>query len=209
MMQPWHHETFNDHYYGARMMNGRQYDSDHPTRYETVPDSKRLMSRKGDILKFGSGFYERPFGDWKDWFLTSREDRKIFWQRKTSVPLYAVHQYAFIANRYRWIKYKGYKNYMDYGAIVMMATGPKPCRARKYYTTRPYQMISAFPHKKIRTGNINVRMKKPFSVRSNVWFLFDFNLSEFIEKLLQNHGDCEKSRDMFLEQIKLTWEDNA
>jgi len=207
-MEPWEHEAFDDHYYGSKMWGGRVHNSNHPTRYETVQDSKRLGSRKGDIIRFGSGFYERPFGDWRDWFLASREDKKIFWQRKESVPIYAINQYAIIANRYRWIKYKDYKTFMDYGAIIMMTTGPKACRSRKYYTVRPYRMISAFPHKKLRTGNINVRMKKPFRVVDNVWFIFDFNLSEFIEKLLQKYGDDETSRDMFLKKIKEVWENN-
>ena len=207
-MEPWEHEAFDDHYCGHTYHNGKWYDSNHPTRYETVPDSARFMSRKGDIIKFGSGFYERPFGDWKDWFLTSREDKKIFWQRNKAIPIYAIQEYAFIANRYRWIKYK-WENFKDYGAIIMMATGPKPCRSRKYYTTRPYHIVSAFPHQKLRSGNIHVRMKKPFRIVDNVWFLFDFNLSEFIMGLLDNYGDGENSRDMFLKKIKEVWENNT
>lgn len=206
-MEPWQHEAFNDHYYGQSYRNGKFYDSDHPTRYETVKDSARLASRKGDIIKFGSGYYKSPLGDWRDWF-PKKVDMKKFWIRKKSIPNYAMNQYAFIANRYRWIKYK-YQNFADYGAIVMMATGPKPCRARKYYNHRPYRMISAFPHKKLTNGNINVRMKKPFRIVDNVWFLFNFNLSELIENLLQRYGDTEKSRNLFLEQIKMTWEDNT
>lgn len=205
-MEPWEHEAFNDHYYGSTMRNGRWYDSNHATRYETVPDSKRLASRKGDIIKFGSGYYKTKLGDWRDWF-PKKEDMHKFWRRKRSIPNYAMNEYAIIANRYRWIKYK-WENFKDYGAIVMMATGPKPCRTRKYYTTRPYHIVSAWPHQKLRTGNIYVRMKKPFRVVDNMWFLFDFNISHFIMGLLDNYGDGENSRDMFLKKIKQVWETN-
>ena len=98
---------------------------------------------------------------------------------------------------------------MDYGVIIMMATGPKACRSRKYYVHRPYRMISAFPHLHPKTGTINVRMKKPFRVDKGVWFLFDFNLTEFIMGLLDNYGDGENSRDMFLKKIKEVWENNT
>jgi len=205
-MEPWEHEAFNDHYNGQCYRNGKFYQSNHPTRYETVPDSQRLASRKGDIIKFGSGYYKTKLGDWRDWF-PEKKDMYKFWRRNRTIPNYAMDEYAFIANRYRWIKYK-WKDYKDYGAIAMMATGPKPCRIRKYYTTRPFHIVSAFPHKKFRSGNIYVKMKKPFSIRSCVWFLFDFNLSEFIEGLLNKYGDGENSRDMFLKKIKQVWETN-
>ena len=202
-MEPWEHEAFN----GKTKRNGRWRNSHHSTRYETVQDSNRLASRKGDIIKFGSGYWEIPFGDWRDWFLKSRKEKLKLMTRNRNIPDYAMNQYAMIANRYRWIKYK-YKTYTDYGAIVMMVTGNKPCHPRKFYMNRPYRMISAFPHKKLRSGNIHVRMKKPFRVVDNMWFLFDFNLSEFIETITQIHGDCEISRDMFLMKIKEVWGTN-
>jgi hypothetical protein len=203
MMEPWQHEAYDSTYNGFNYYGGKQYRHICNRRYETVKDSPRLASRKGDIIKFGSGYYKTSLGDWRDWF-PQKTDKKKFWRREKSIPNYAMNQYAFIANRYRWIKYK-YKNFIDYGAIVMMATGPKPCCARKYYTVRPYRMVSAWPHKKLRSGDINVRMKKPFRIVDNVWFLFDFNLSDFIQNLLQRYGDTERSRDLFLQQIKEVW----
>ncbi len=200
-MESWEHEQFNSYYEPYRFRG-----SSHRTRYETVPDSKRLGARKGDIIKFGSGFYERPFGDWKDWFLTSRADRKIFWNRRKSIPLYSIHQFAVVANHYRWIKYKS-KTFMDYGAIIMMVTGKKPCHFRKYYIDKPYRKISAFPHIH-KDRNIYVKMKKPFKVIDKTWFLFDFNLSEFITKLLSVGGESEESRDMFLKKVKQILEAN-
>jgi hypothetical protein len=83
----------------------------------------------------------------------------------------------------------------------MFVTGSKPCKIRKYFTRKPYENVSYFPHIR-KDGSIYVKMKKPFRVIDKTWFLFDFNLSEFITNLLKNHGDTEESRDMFLKKIK-------
>ncbi|MCK5601438.1 hypothetical protein KAR91_06210 [Candidatus Pacearchaeota archaeon] len=204
-MEPWEHEQFNSYYENMIMSRGRWRGSSHRTRYETVEDSERLATRKGDIIKFGSGYHERSFGDWRDWFL-NREQKKLFWQRTRNIPNYAIHQFAIVANRYKWIKYKT-MTWHDYGVILMFVTGNKPCRIRKYYAgQRPYEYVSYFPH--IQNDGIYVKMKKPFKVIDKTWFLFDFNLSEFIIDLLTKYGDKEKSRDMFLEKIKQLLEKN-
>ena len=204
-MEPWEHEQFNSYYEPCGKF-GRFRGSSHRTRYETVPDSKRLGARKGDIIRFGSGYHKQNFGDWRDWFPNSRVDKKKFWTRNPSIAKYADHQFAVVANRYRWIKYKS-QTFMDYGAIIMMVTGKKPCHSRKYYINKPYRKISAFPHIH-KDRNIYVKMKKPFNVIDKTWFLFDFNLSEFITKLLIKDGDSEESRDMFLKKVKQILEAN-
>ncbi len=204
-MEPWEHEQFNSYYDNRRMCWGMLHSSSHRTRYETVEDSERLATRKGDIIKFGSGYYERGFGDWRDWFLT-REQKKQSWQRRQDIPKYAIQQFAVVANRYRWIKYKSCYIYQDYGVILMFVTGNNPCQVRKYYTGRPYKRVSYFPH--IRKNGIYVKMKKPFKVVDKTWFLFDFNLSEFITDILKKYGDTEECRDMFLKKIKQLWEKN-
>jgi len=208
-MEAWKHESFNSYnVYSPSCgrfrfhLTGQEY----PTRYETVEDSERLSIRKGDIVRFGSGYYERDFGDWRDWFPTSRVDKKKFWRRNPIIAKYADNQYAVIVNRYRWIKYKR-QTYIDYGKILMFLTGSKPCKTRKYYVTKPYRKTSTFPHLH-RDGNIYVKMKKPFKVIDKTWFLFDFNLSEFIAKLLTKYGDSEESRDMFLKKTKQILETN-
>jgi hypothetical protein len=190
-MEPWEHESFDSRNYYTTRFSSR-YGILHPngckeykTRYETVSDSEKLVTRKGDIVKFGSGYHKQlHFGDWKDWFLTSKNDKKKFWSRDPRIPKYADHQYALIVNRYRWIKFK-YKSdtFIDYGKILMFITGDKLCKIRRYYATAPYKTLYSFPHVH-RDGNIYVKMKKPFKVIDKTWFLFDFNLSEFITKLL-------------------------
>lgn len=206
-MEAWEHEQFNSYYESSSGRGWQRYHnvSSHRTRYETVEDSERLASRKGDIIKFGSGYYERGFGDWRDWFL-NREQKKLFWQRIENIPKYAIYQFAVVANRYKWIKYKCV-TWQDYGVILMFVTGNKPCRIRKYYVGRPYERVSYFPHIR-KDGSIYVKMKKPFRVIDKTWFLFDFNLSEFIINLLKNYGDTEECRDMFLKKIKQLLENN-
>ncbi len=90
-MEPWEHEAFNNHYYGKTKRNGRWRNSHHSTRYETVQDSNRLASRKGDIIKFGSGYWEIPFGDWRDWFLKSRKEKLKLMTRNRNIPDYAMN----------------------------------------------------------------------------------------------------------------------
>lgn len=205
-MEPWEHEQFDSYYENMTMIRGRWHGSSHRTRYETVEDSERLHTRKGDIIKFGSGYYERGFGDWRDWFLT-REQKKLFWQRRKDTAKYAINQFAIVANRYKWIKYKT-TTWHDYGAILMFVTGDKPCKTRKYYVgSGPYNRISYFPHIR-KDGSIYVKMKKPFRVIDKTWFLFNFNLSEFIINLLKNYGDTEECRDIFLDKIKQLLENN-
>ncbi len=212
-MEPWEHEQFNSYnIYKSRWSsrNGIKNPNGckgYKTRYETVKDSERLHTRKGDIIRFGSGYHEQKFGDWRDWFPNSKDDKKKFWRRNPYIAKYADHQYAVIVNRYRWIKYK-HQTFIDYGKIIMFLTGSKPCKIRRYYVDKPYKEISAFPHLH-RDGNIYVKMKKPFTVVNKTWFLFDFNLSEFITKLLSNYGDSEESRDMFLKKIKQILETNT
>jgi len=207
-MEPWEHEQFDSYYESCithRSNYGHRKMSSHRTRYETVEDSKRLTTRKGDIIKFGSGYYEINFKDWRDWF-PKKEQKILFWPRNKSIPKYAMNQFAVVANRYRWIKYKNYMTYQDYGVILMFITGSKPCRIRKYYMARPYKYVSYFPH--IRKDGIYVKLKEPFKVIDKTWFLFDFNLSEFITNILKDYGDTEECRDMFLKKIKQLLENN-
>lgn len=203
--EPWEHESFNSRNHGRSHYGGRNTHFVYDTRYETVKDSTKLLTRKGDIIKFGSGYYERHFNDWRDWFPTTKADKRKFWPRRSNIAKYAMNQYALVANRYRWMKFK-HQTYIDYGVIAMFVTGKKPCQIRKYYTDRPYHIISAFPHIN-RNGNIFVKMKKPFRVVDKQWFLFDFNLSEFIIELMK-HGDSEESRDVFLKKTKELLETN-
>jgi hypothetical protein len=205
-MEPWEHESYNvTKESRSRYVRGETYAI--RTTYKTIEDHDGLFVRKGDIIRFGNGYNERPFGDWKDWFLT-REQKKLFWTRHPKIPYYASNQYAVVVNRYKWIKYKRFGIFRDYGYITMFITGNKPCRIKKFYGTSPFRTVSCFPHLSHIDGGIHADIKKPFSVVDGTWFLFDFNLSEFIQNLLDKYEETELSRDLFLKKLKEVWEAN-
>jgi len=210
-MEPWDHEKQTSKYYRRQFgfYNAQRGGHSKPilTRriYETIADKPALSKRKGDIVKMESGYYENLSGDWRDWFLAKSEKKK-HWRRNKGVSLHAMDQYAVVANRYKCIKYK-HATYSDYGSTIMFLTGNKPCHIRKYYIAYPFKVLSKFPHIR-KNGSIYVRMKKPFRVVDKTWFIFDFNLSDYINNLLEKYEDCELTRDMFLSKIKEVWEYN-
>jgi len=113
---------------------------------EHLDDSSKQYWRKGDIVKFNNGRMPQTPSDisWKDWFMTEKDWLNTLpWHGQT--PRYAAEQYAVIAGRYRVIKNK-HITYIDYGVVIMMLTGPKKGHVRRYWQTRPFQMISKFPH---------------------------------------------------------------
>lgn len=173
--------------------------------YETI-DNKRLTRRKGDILKFDSGYYEWNFDDWRDWFLT-RAKKKEHWYRDPKIPEYAMSEYALVANRYKVTKTKGRVEFRDYGTAMILLSGPKKTMIRRYFAVAPFTVKSKFPHINKR-GFAYVRMKKPFRVINKEWFLYDFNLSEFIFDLLSKYGVCEQSRNMFIQKTQGLMEEN-
>lgn len=196
-MKPWEHaKPYSDEYEG---FNWRSRQSTiHKRVNYTVKDSPRLFLRKGDIVKFGSGYYEHLRG-WPEWFLISREDKKKFWPRD-STPFYAQNQYAIVVNRYVCKKFKRWVTYSDYGVIIMMITGPKIGHIRKFYTNRPFKTKSLYPHNEKIKGRF-IKMKKPFRTIMDNLFLPGFNITEFINKLEKKFGDTEEARDLFLEKM--------
>jgi len=199
-MEVWDYQKHSDYYHGM----GYRHSIFQRT-FEAVLDSKKLSSRKGDIIKFNSGYHKNNFYDWREWFV-NQEDKKKFYRRNKKIPFYAMNEYGIVINRYRVVKYK-YRTFADYGVIIMMLTGSKPGHIRKYYTTYPYKIISKFPHIK-QGGGIHVKMKKPFHITNKIWSIYNFNLSKFITELIKNYGNNEFSRNMFLKQIKELLENN-
>lgn len=200
MIKPWEHKSYSDIYMGHCW--GRKSTKPHKRTYETVKDSARLYLRKGDIVRFGSGYYEHFLTGWPEWFLVGREDKKKYWQRDAT-PFYAQNQYAIVVNRYKWIKHK-YLKFTDYGVIIMMITGPQIGRIRKFYTNKPFKIKSCYPYNKIKGRYI--KLKKPFKTIKDNLFLPGFNITSFINKLEKKFGDTEEARDLFLEKICLLLE---
>ena len=202
MIKPWEHESYSDIYCGSCW--GRRISGGFKRTYSTVKDSPRLFLRKGDIIRFGSGYYEYLRG-WPEWFLVNREDKKKFWARDAT-PYYAQNQYAIVINRYKWEKHK-YLTFTDYGVIIMMITGSQIGRIRKFYTDRPFKTKSIYPHNEKVKGRF-IKLKKPFNTIKDNLFLPGFNLTSFINKLEKKFGDTEEARDLFLEKICLLLEVN-
>jgi hypothetical protein len=196
MIKPWEHESYSNTYYGYQY--GQRISGGYKRTYQTVEDSPRLFLRKGDIIKFGSGYHETLRG-WPEWFLMSREDKKKFW-RRDATPFYAQNQYAIVLNRYVWRKFKKFITYSDYGVIIMMITGPQIGRIRKYYNNRPFRTKSIYPHNEKIKGRF-IKMKKPFKTIMDNLLLPGFNITKFINKLEKKFGDTEEARDLFLEKM--------
>ncbi len=158
-----------------------------PIRYAahftTIPDNKQLWWRKGDVIQFNSGFYGFYSNDWKQWFLKTKDKIKFLPVNKR-IPKYARNEYAMVLNRYKWIKQKG-RIYTDYGVILMMLTGSKAGRVRRYYASSyPWNLVKQYPYEHCR---------KHIGVKLDI----DYNLINTMK-----HINCtykgEQARDLFL-----------
>lgn len=156
--------------------------------HEVLPDSKRMVWRKGDILLFGKGYTNRRFYDWREWFLTKKEKEK-YRRFSPEIPKYARSQLAVIMCRYRITKNKMSGTFQDYGSYIMMISGTAPGYIRKYYMKSPYRTISKFPHFDIKSKKV----KK---------LLNDLNMIKFIKNLYKNLGDSDESRTLFIEELQ-------
>lgn len=156
--------------------------------HEVLPDSKRMVWRKGDILLFGKGYINRRFYDWRDWFLTKKEKEK-YQISIPEIPKYARSQLAVIICRYRITKTKMSGIFRDYGSYVMMISGIVPGHIRKYYIKNPYRIVSEFPH-------FDIKSKKAKKLLKNL------NMINFTKNLYKNLGDSDESRTLFIEELQ-------
>lgn len=151
--------------------------------FTTVPDNERLCWRKGDVIQFNSGFYGFYSHDWKQWFLKTKDKIKFLPVNK-QIPKYARNEYAIVLNRYKWAKHKG-RIYTDYGVIIMMLTGSKAGRIRRYYASAyPWNLVKQYPYEHCR---------KHIGVKLDI----NYNLINTMK-----HINCaykgEQARDLFL-----------
>ena len=141
---PWVKQSFNGSYPGR--MHRRpsvSYNVNYIKEY--LDDNPFMHWRKGDIVKFSDGFFRRDFSDWRGWFV-QKKDQKKFWPRNPVVSRWARNQIGIIIGRYRKIKFK-YSTFTDYGAVVMLLTGPRIGHTRHYWTSKPFHIISPFERK--------------------------------------------------------------
>jgi len=150
MLPPWEkqsvHYTQPSHNTTRRIPSG--YENIGPSSYEVIKeyinDSPRQYWRKGDIVKFDDGFLSKYLHGWKDWFLT-KADQKKEWLKDPRIPVYSRDQLAVIIGRYRVVKMK-YRNFADYGIVLMMISGSKIGHSRSYYVHRPFVKKTKFPN---------------------------------------------------------------
>jgi len=174
MVIPWEKSEQAGYYestsYGRR---GRQHCTFLRT-VEFLDDSPKQYWRKGDIVKFDDG-RKHPWNEtWEEWFMTEEDFISTLpWHGLT--PKYAANQYAVIAGRYRIVKDKFGTVYKDYGATIMMITGPKKGHMRRYWMTKPFELIESFPY--VRPPRVSINL---------------------IDTFMKHNEDSNKSRNAFL-----------
>jgi len=143
--------------------------------------------KRGDIFKFGSGYNEVKFTDWKEWFLKTRKDKMKFWRKIPKIPKYARNQYAILMCRYRITRRK-YKTFKDYGSHMMFISGSKPGKLRRYYQGCPANPCGHFPYFHINKGVTKLFLK--------------LEILDLAKDLHQKYGDTEKARTLFIETVQ-------
>ena len=170
---------YSNTYRSAPVIKRRLYTA----HFTTIPDNKQLVWRKGDVVRFGTGFHGFYYDDWKQWFLKSKDKTKFLPVNKR-IPKYARSEYAMIVNRYKWIKYKS-PIYIDYGANIMMLTGSKAGRIRRYYASSyPWMIVKRYPYE---------HCSKHIGVKLDI----DYNLIHTMKQITLCY-EGEQARDLFL-----------
>jgi len=157
--QPWGETYFEWHkgfIHSGYRRNCDTTETEFNAQFKIIRDKKQNYWMRGDIVKFSSGYFEWRFEHrypWKKWFMNTndylnalRNDPETFRDKK--IPMYARLEYGMVLTRYKWIKDKDYhgKVFQDYGSIIMMLTGAKVGRIRRYYIKCPYEIISPYPY---------------------------------------------------------------
>ena len=153
LFKPWEYMVYPSRKTVTRSQYGRSHIHTYDTQFETLKSYNRSFWKLADVVKFGRGYTLRKADGWQSWFLGEKDfDTYLKRHRRYDrrIQAYARNQYAILLGRYKWIKYKGYNTYRDYGSFIMMLTGSKIGYIRKYYTTCPYQLVGQYPYTKDR-----------------------------------------------------------
>jgi len=137
--------------------------------------------KRGDIVKFGTGYFGSY--DYKDWFLTN-EDKALRYSRDKRIPLYAINEYAVLIIRYRVVKNKHGHIFRDYGSHIMMLTGSKIGKMRRYYSCIPFELVDNFPYK--RDDNVAIDI------------LTHHNVMDEANALYSVYGNSPETRTLFV-----------
>lgn len=184
--KPWHIEERKDYF-------DKDPEFSHTT--ELVKDSTRSRNRIGSIVKINSSFRSTHFNDWQEWFLTKHDKRK----KRTKIPwapLYCSNEYGIIVNRYRIVKHKGYSVFKDYGIVIMMITGPKIGKVKRFYMSTPYKIFCKFENiPKLK------KIKKPYQTIDYNVVLNDFNINKLASSIIDEFGVGDEARKVFVSSI--------
>lgn len=183
MIRPW--EEPPKHY----TIYNKRYNETYQCVRETMNDTTKW--KRGDIIKFNSGYYEREFYDWRDWFLTQKGKTK-YWRRNLSIPKYVVNQYAIIMCRYRVTRNKSRHTqqtvFRDYGSHIMLISGKKIGKLKRLYATVPFTCVSSFPY-----VGLPENVKKIFC---------KFNTVNTPNELHSKYGNTLEARTLFIENLQ-------
>lgn len=151
--KPWEYITYTIKKHVVRHRYGRSNSHSYDAQFETLKNYNRSQWKLGDVVKFGCGYNQYRSDKWQTWFLNEEDlDAYIKKHRRydRTIPAYARNNYAIVLARYKWVKYKDYCTFRDYGTFIMMLTGSKIGHIRKYYIKCPYQVIGQYPYTKMR-----------------------------------------------------------
>ncbi len=90
------------------------YKYEYKAEYQIILDNSRLKHKVGDIIQFND-FH--------------------------NVVNYARNQFGVIVERYRWVKYKPERTYYDYGSIIIILSGNRQGKLRKFYMNTPWKKV--------------------------------------------------------------------
>jgi hypothetical protein len=197
-VKPWHIIEGTIEYTGRGYSRGVFCETEVVCTTEVLKESKRLKYRVGDIIKFRSSYHmPRKNPDWKDWFLT-KTDKKKMKVKNPADPIYCSSQYAVIVNKYKKIKKKNKCcTYQDYGVLAMMLTGPNIGRVRNMYMKCPFTVVCKFQD----IPNLK-KLKKPFkNINGNLFYSDILNLTMLNKQILETFGVTDESRKYFIDKI--------
>lgn len=152
--QPWG-QTYTETHQGRSYHWNGAIDQMFTAQFKLIKDSKQGYWLRGDIVRFGSGYYDFQFRQkypWKHWFL-EKEDYLNALHKSChallhgKIPLYARMEFGLMVSRYKWIKFKNdFQIYQDYGSIILMLTGSKAGHMRRFYLKSPFEIIARYPY---------------------------------------------------------------
>lgn len=181
LIQPWKNKLITC----TRISKRYKYSYTHTK--EPITDEKTKWKR-GDIIKFNSGFYESEFNDWKDWFFKTKKEKEKYWKLIPNVPKYARYQYAILMCRSKITKYKPNSTIRDYISHFMFLTGTEIGKMKVYINSSVFKFIKSFPY--------NKKSKKINDI------FYNLGVENKLKEIYNEYGNTCEARTMFIEELQ-------